>query len=77
MPYLAKSNEQLVKEIMQHPEHGVVAEAFIIEAIRYYSEGVVKSKPNSKSSADSFISQELWISIAEDALERLKENYEQ
>lgn len=77
MPYLAKSNAELVKEIMNHSEHGVVAEAFVIEAIRYYSEGVVKSKPNASSSADSFISQELWISIAEDALSRLKENYEQ
>lgn len=69
-----KTNIEMVADLMAVSPYGALAEAFIVEAIRYYSEQVAKQTPEENPSA--LISPVAWHGIAVDIQQRLKENYE-
>jgi hypothetical protein len=67
------TNIEFVTNLMQFSEYGALAQSFIIEAIRYYSEAVSKSTPT--DDGKSFISPVLWHKIAVDIKEKLEAKY--
>lgn len=75
LPRLRKSNVLFVRELMEESPHGSLGEAFIIEAIRYYS-GAIATSPPAPDDAKSFINPKTWQEIAKDVDQRMKERYE-
>lgn len=73
LPYTRKSNEMMVRDLMEVSPYGALAQVFIIEAIRYYSERVAAQSAVSDPSA--IIDPAVWHAIAKDVLRRLEHNY--
>ena len=73
LPKFEKSNVMFVRELME--VNGALGEAFIIEAIRYYSGAVASSAP-AADDPKSFINPKTWQEIAKDVDKRMKERYE-
>jgi hypothetical protein len=69
---MIKTPQQLITDIMaEHPVHV----AFIIEAIRFYSENVIKQgEPEDDNKA--LISPKLWYAVAETINSQLVYNFE-
>ena len=63
-----KTNIELVTDLMTHSKHGVLMQAFIIEAIAKYSEQTKVSPPWSNQ---SFISEAAWRACADEALDAI------
>lgn len=66
-----KTNIQLVTDLMTHSEHGVLMQAFIIEAIANYAERVKDAASNPAWASGSFISAESWGKCATEALDAI------
>jgi hypothetical protein len=66
-----KTNVQLINGLMSHSQHGVLMQAFIIEAIANYAKQVQASKSNPEWAAQSFISWQSWCACADEALEAI------
>ena len=64
-----KTNIQLVTDLMTHSQHGVLMQAFIIEAIAKYAEQTKVSPP--WSTDNTFISEAAWRACADEALEAI------
>ena len=64
-----KTNIELVTDLMTHSKHGVLMQAFIIEAIAKYAEQTKVSPPWSKD--NTFISEESWRACADEAMEAI------
>jgi len=71
-----KTNEEFVVELMNFSPYGVLCQAFIIEAIRYYADQV-SSTPEPTDDTSQFISPKAWHGIAVDITKRMKDRYEQ
>ena len=69
-----RTNEEFVSELMCYSRYGPLTQAFIIEAIRYYSE--IVSKNDVESNPNAIIDPKLWQMIAEDVHQQMVKNYE-
>ena len=63
-----KTNIQLVTDLMTHSEHGVLMQAFIIEAISHYAQ---QTKLSPAWSNQNFISEASWRACADEALDAI------
>jgi hypothetical protein len=59
------TNVELINKLMTHSQHGVLMQAFIIEAIAKYAE---QTKVAPAWSVDTFISEAAWRACADEAL---------
>jgi hypothetical protein len=72
----SQSNIEFVTDLMTYSKHKSLVQVFVIEAIRYYSEQVSKSKPVSENT-QSIISPKFWHAIAVDVNKKVSERYGQ
>ena len=69
------TNEEFLVWLMNTSPFGALTQAFIIEAIRYYSEAVSKGdRPD--SDPEQFIDPALWYDIGKDIQSRVVAKYE-
>jgi hypothetical protein len=66
-----KTNIQLVTDLMTHSQHGVLMQAFIIEAIAKYAELTKEAIGKPEWAPNSFISAKSWGACAEEALDAI------
>jgi len=66
-----KTNIQLVTDLMTHSQHGVLMQAFIIEAIAKYAELTKEAIGKPEWAPNSFISAKSWGACADEALEAI------
>jgi hypothetical protein len=70
-----KTNEDMLHYIMNFSSHGAMAQIFVIEALRYYSEKVTeKGEPNEEQR--SIISPIAWYQTGLEIQNLLKAKYE-
>jgi hypothetical protein len=69
-----QTNTEFITELMEYSKYGGLAQVFIIEAIRYYSEQVAKSNPTSVED-NQLISPKLWRAVATEVHEKLQKKY--
>jgi len=70
------TNIDFVHWLMVHSkQHGKVAEAFVLEAIRFYSMAIT-SQPKPKSEIGAFFDPRMWHDIAEGMIEQIHAKYE-
>lgn len=65
------TNVEFVVELMEFSKNGPLIQAYVLEALRLYSESVVQNQDQIPE--DGFISRKLWVSCAEEVLVKLKE----
>ena len=63
-----KTNVQLINDLMTHSRQGVLMQAFVIEAIRHYSE---QTKLSPAWSNQNFISEASWRACADEAMDAI------
>lgn len=68
------SNENFVSLLMSNSEHGALAQVFVVEAIRCYSEMIV-SNPVPEDDT-SIISGKAWNALANEIHEKVKKRFE-
>jgi len=66
-----KTNIQLVRHIMEYSAAGALKQAFVIEALYYYSQKILKDK--AAWPQGSVVSQEAWQTCAEETLASITE----
>jgi hypothetical protein len=66
-----KTNIQLVRHIMEYSQAGALKQAFVIEALYYYSQKILKDKATWPQG--SVVSQEAWQTCAEETLASITE----
>ena len=71
---MRKTNSEFVDDLMNYSPHGALAQVFIMEAIRKYSEQVAEADP--KIFEGGFIDGPAWQGVAKDILQRMKERGE-
>ena len=65
------TNEKLVQDMMRYSEAGVLKQAFIIEAIRVYSEQTL-TVTEEEWGASNFVSKQAWDTCAQECIEAIK-----
>lgn len=75
MKKIKRTNEMMVKDLMNFSPYGALGQVFIVEAIRYYAEQV-SSQPRPDDNPHQFINPQAWHDIANDVKKRLDDNYE-
>lgn len=66
------TNEEFISHLMNFSRNGGMIQPFILEALRIYSEQVVRMSPEDQAKMDAgFISYGLWKSCAEETLDAL------
>lgn len=65
------TNVEFVVELMEFSKNGPLIQAYVLEALRLYSESVIVNVLQIPE--DGFISRKLWVSCAEEVLAKLKE----
>jgi hypothetical protein len=68
-----QTNEEFVSDLMNYSPVGALCQAFIIEAIRNYSENVMKIPDDSPQWENSFISLSAWKKQAEYNIKKIDE----
>lgn len=69
------TNQEFLKWIMNFSAYGGLAEVFIIEAVRFYSEKVA-NQPKPEEDNKSFISPVAWHQLGEEINAKIKMKYE-
>jgi len=69
------TNQEFLKWVMNFSAHGALAEVFIIEAVRFYSEKVA-NQPKPEDDGNSFISPVAWHELGCEINEKVKSKYE-
>ena len=64
------TNVEFVTELMEVSRNGPMIQAYVLEALRLYSDSVVQNQDQIPE--DGFISRRLWVSCAEEVLEKLE-----
>lgn len=64
------TNEKLVQDMMRYSEAGVLKQAFIIEAIRVYSEQTL-TVTEEEWGKNAFISKQAWDTCAQECLKAI------
>lgn len=70
-----QNNKQFINTLMLTSIHGMLMEVFIIEAIRFYCEQVLKN-PEPMDDTSQMINPRLWWHVAEEANSRIIERFE-
>jgi len=65
-----KTNVQLVRQIMEYSQVGALKQAFVIEALHYYSHEILND--TTLWPQNSVVSQEAWQTCARETLDQLK-----
>lgn len=66
---MAKTNVELVTELMEFSKNGVIMQVFIIEAMYSYAKFVIE---DDSEWVNGLISKELWKSCAEEIISTIK-----
>lgn len=69
------TNQEFLKWVMNFSTHGALAEVFIIEAVRYYSEKVA-NQPKPEDDDKSFINPLAWYELGQEINSKMKMKYE-
>jgi hypothetical protein len=69
------SNVEFVHDMMSFSKYGSLSQVFVVEALRYYCEQVLKTA-EPEDDPKSMFSPLAWYKIAEEIQEKLVENYE-
>ena len=64
------TNVQFITELMEISRNGPMIQAYVLEALRLYSDSVVQYQDQIPE--DGIISRRLWVSCAEEVLEKLE-----
>ena len=73
MKPIRRSNVMKVRDLMEQSPYGALGQAFVIEAIRHYSEQVATSPAEQfEDNPKAFINPAVWQAIAKDVQERMK-----
>lgn len=67
-------NKKFVKYLMKSPKYGILAEAFVIDAIGKLADAV--SKANPKQFERSLVHGPTWIALAKEIKEKFDKQYE-
>lgn len=73
------TNEDLIHDLMNYSKYGMLSQAFIIQAISYYTANVLEKsdelikeeEENEKNGKISLISSKAWVGIAKDISDRM------
>lgn len=65
------TNLEFVVELMEFSNNGPMIQAYVLEALRLYSDSVVQNQDQIPE--DGFISRRLWVACAEEVLAKLTE----
>jgi len=69
------TNDEFIHYLMNFSPFGALAQIFVIESIRYYSEQVL-SAGEPADDGDGFVSKITWYKLSKDVQQRLGEKYE-
>lgn len=75
MPKKLKTNEDLVKDLMNYSPYGMLCQMLIIEGITRYVNDVAKAEPEDFQKFGAFINPEAWIGCAKDIKQRMDAFY--
>ena len=64
------TNVEFVTDLMEFSDNGPMIQAYVLEALRLYSDSVVQYQDQIPE--DGFISRRLWVSCAEEVLKKLE-----
>jgi hypothetical protein len=65
------TNVEFVTELMEFSNKGPIIQAYVLEALRLYSESVVANQEQIPE--DGFISRAVWVGCAQEVLAKLEE----
>lgn len=65
------TNVEFIVELMEFSNNGPLIQAYVLEALRLYSDSVVQNQDQIPE--EGFISRKLWVSCAEEVLAKLEE----
>ena len=66
------TNVEFITELMEVSRNGPMIQAYVLEALRLYSDSVVQNQNQHQIPEDGFISRRLWVSCAEEVLKKLE-----
>ena len=64
------TNVEFITDLMEISNNGPMIQVYVLEALRLYSDSVVQNQD--QIAEDGFISRRLWVSCAEEVLEKLE-----
>ena len=68
------NNIEFVTQIMKYSSYGALSQAFIIEAVRRYSEDVIEHEHEVRESMmNHIINPEAWLGVAREIDKKIKE----
>ena len=65
------TNVEFMVELMEFAKSGPVMQAYVLEALRMYSDSVVQNQDQIPE--DGFVSRRVWVGCAEEVLTKLEE----
>jgi hypothetical protein len=68
-----KTNEQLVKHIMNFSGYGVLSQAFVMTAIQKYADACAKADP--KMFDSPMLHGDAWVGVAKEIKAKMDEHY--
>ena len=72
-----KSNRQILTTVLDNPEAGVLAQAWVLEAMIYYIKAVEKAGPKGIASSPGLgVSGDQWLHVTRLSKEILEREYE-
>jgi hypothetical protein len=73
-PMKRKTNEQIVRDMMNFSKFGALSQMFIMDALTKHANAVAASTPADYPEG-SMVHPEAWIGVAKEISEKLKEHY--
>lgn len=67
------NNGEFVRDLMNFSRYGALAQVFIIEAIRAYSEGVMQQE--AADNPDAIVNPVVWKAIGTDLFNKIEDRY--
>ena len=74
-----ETNVEMITRVCDFSKNGAMGQAFLIEAVKHYSEEVIKQgipEKDPDNNSIPFISPELWLSCAEEWNKEIDKHYE-
>lgn len=68
-----KTNEALIKDLMNYSPYGALCQAFIMQAIREYAQHVIDNSEEIIKNDNPIVSHNAWIGTAKDIADRMDE----
>lgn len=70
-----KTNVQFLKQIMEESNYGVLAQAFVMEAVAKYADVVSESTPTDYEGVKNFINPDAWIGVGKEIKQKMDARY--